>query len=93
MSKNATFKLLTSDNIEFSLNFFEPDLEMINMIVPFLYGYIEDYTEYENWQVIISKYDDNDLDLLRMKKPIILSGINSRVLKYLLGMIKNVGNL
>ena len=56
----------------------------INENIPVCSNFIDNNIEDLNSQDIIDKYDDEDLDKMKIIEPIVLPGIHSRVFNYLL---------
>ena len=90
--QNTVIKIITSDDLVFQINFFSPEIGLIKTIKPFLYSLIDDDIEKDDWQDIIDKYNDDDLDKEKIKESINLPGINSRVFRYLLDFTRKVSD-
>ena len=83
-------KIITYDNVEFTINLFSPELGLSNFLKPILFSFIDGNVSDLSWQDIISNYNDYDLDLEKIKEPIVLTGISSQVFKYLLDFCKKL---
>ena len=78
INQNTEIKIVTNDDITFSIKFFNAKLGLSKFLVPILYSFIDDDIDDLSWQDIISKYNDDDLDKDKIREPIVLSGVNSR---------------
>ena len=74
------------------LKYFSPQFSNINFLVSILYSFLDYNTEIIDWKDIINNYNDDDLDKLKIEEPIVLSGIHSKVLNYLLDFSKELSD-
>ena len=91
-NQNTIINIITCDDVTFSIRFFSHELGLFKFLVPILSSFIDDDIEDLNWQDIIDKYDDDDLDKMKIIEPIVLPGIHSRVFKYLLEFTNELQN-